>query len=119
MHDAREATVARWLHECVGAHRWNFQSASESMRIVAREENNLARAQLDWSIGAGLQKQASGDDAVVGNHMLRSFEKRPAIFGRDPGRYAPRRTELRIQKDPAGQSDDAKNIRESIQAAIR
>jgi hypothetical protein len=26
---------------------------------------------------------------------------------------------LRIQKDPAGQSDDAKNIRESIQAAIR
>jgi hypothetical protein len=26
---------------------------------------------------------------------------------------------LRIQKDPAGQSDDAKDIRESIQAAIR
>jgi hypothetical protein len=89
------------------------------MRIVARQENNLARAQLDWSIGAGLQKQASRDDAVVGNHVLRSFEKRPAIFGRDPGRYAPRRTELRIQKDPAGQSDDAKDIRESIQAAIR
>jgi hypothetical protein len=26
---------------------------------------------------------------------------------------------LRIQKDPAGQSDDAKNVRESIQEAIR
>ncbi len=39
------------------------RQATDAMRIVARQENDLARPELDRRIRIGLQKQAPGYDA--------------------------------------------------------
>jgi hypothetical protein len=70
------------------------------VRVVARQEDDLAGFDADRRLAFGLQQQPAGDHVVVGD-QLGGRGQRMAILGRDLGQDAPGRGELGLEEDAA------------------
>jgi hypothetical protein len=86
-------------------------AVSSGLRVVVRQEHDLAGVHFDRLTAFCTQLHASGSHEMEGDHVPGCREKRPAILGRDLTADAPGCRELRLEEHSSGQAHHTQDIR--------
>ena len=108
--DAGEPLAFRSLDQVAGLDGLQARRAGEVMDIVARQQDDLAGADLD-GFAVDLAHQPAADHEVIGEDLRRRRHVGCAILRRELRPHTPRRRESRLEKDTAGQADRAQHLR--------
>ena len=112
--DASEPVRPRRRPQVLAARRRDVRPAHDRVRIVARQQNDVPRANLDRRDAIRRYQHPAVRDGVVGDDLRRHVHERPAILGPHLRGERPRRRHARLEEQPALQVERADHLGQGI-----
>ena len=98
----------------VDADRAQVQLAAQLVRLVSRQQDDLAGADRHRRSVRHAQQRAAFRHVVIRDDMRRRSQEGAVVLGPHVRADAPRRRELGVQKHPARQPHRANQIQQSV-----